>query len=43
MSRRDATKPGPLSEVLFLSSGVIIFLPLLLVLIVALTGLPVFR
>jgi hypothetical protein len=43
MLRHDATKPGLLSELLLLSSGMIMFLPLLLILIVALTGMTVFR
>ena len=37
------TKSGPLSEILFLGSGIIIFVPLLLILAAALTGLTAFR
>lgn len=38
MRREDLMKPDLLSEILLLGSGMIIFMPLLLILVVALTG-----
>lgn len=43
MVHRGETRSGLLSEILFLGSGVIIFVPLLLLLVAALTELTAFR
>jgi len=43
MLYRGATKSSPLSEILFLGSGMVIFLPLLLILGIALAGITEFR
>jgi hypothetical protein len=43
MNRRSGTKLGLWDEILFLGSGVIMFVPLLLMLVVGLTGLNVLR
>jgi hypothetical protein len=43
MNRRSGTKSGLWDEILFLGSGVIMFVPLLLMLVVGLTGLNVLR
>jgi len=43
MNRCNGMKSGPLGEILVLGSGVIIFVPLLLMLVVALTGMDVLR
>jgi hypothetical protein len=40
---RDASKSGLFREILFVSSGMIIFVPLLLILVVTLTRLTAFR
>ena len=43
MLHRDVSKSGLFREMLFVGSGVIIFVPLLLILVVALTPLTAFR
>jgi hypothetical protein len=43
MIHRGATKSGLVSEILLVGSGMIIFVPLLLILVVALTRLAAFR
>lgn len=43
MSKYGGKSGGPLSEILLLGSGVIIFLPLLLIFVAALTELAPFR
>jgi hypothetical protein len=43
MIHRGETRCGLLSEILFLGSGVVIFVPLLLLLVAALTELTAFR
>jgi len=40
---RGTVKSAPVSEILLNGSGVIIFIPLLLILVVGLTGLTAFR
>jgi hypothetical protein len=43
MVHRGETRSGPLSQILFLGSGVLIFVPLLLLLVAALAELTAFR
>jgi hypothetical protein len=43
MLHRDTAKSGPLSEILFLGSGIIIFVPLLLIIVAAFMEPAAFR